>query len=210
MADDLNNQHDFVQIAASMHSVYESKAEQFDRERAKHLFEEPWLDKFAEHLPANARILDLGCGSGEPIAKYFIDRGHAITGYDYSEAMISIATGRFPDHRWIVGDMRSLDLGETFDGVLGWHSFFHLTRDEQRLVIPRFAKHLRPKAPLLLTIGEGDGEVIGHVGGELVYHSSLTLDEYRQLLKQARLEILEVVFEDKDCGGSSILLAQKL
>ena len=40
--------------------------------------------------------------------------------------------------------MRTLDLGRRFGGIVAWDSFFHLTADEQRALIPRLAGHLLP------------------------------------------------------------------
>ena len=46
--------------------------------------------------------------------------------------------------------MRSLDLGRRFGGIVAWDSFFHLTADEQRALIPRLAGHLAPGRRLAL------------------------------------------------------------
>jgi cyclopropane fatty-acyl-phospholipid synthase-like methyltransferase len=43
-------------------------------------------------------ILDLGCGMGEPIARYFIRVGYQVTGVDSSAAMIALCQQpRVPD-----------------------------------------------------------------------------------------------------------------
>jgi hypothetical protein len=43
----------------------------------------------------------------------------------------------------MVADMRTLALGQQFDALLAWDSFFHLTRDAQRAMFARFAAHAR-------------------------------------------------------------------
>ena len=60
--------------------LYQRHAHDFDRERWRNLFERPWLDRFAALLPRGGSILDLGCGSGEPIARHFIEGGYTVTG----------------------------------------------------------------------------------------------------------------------------------
>jgi len=95
------------------------------------LFERPWLDLFAARLPPNGRVLDLGCGMGEPIARHLIERGYRLTGMDAAPGMIEHCRKRFPGHEWIVGDMRATVLGRTFDGIIAWDSFFHLTPADQ-------------------------------------------------------------------------------
>ena len=98
-------------------------------------------------LPEGGAILDVGCGSGEPIARHLIERGFALTGVNSSEALIGLCRARFLDHEWIVGDMRRLDLGRRFDGLIAWHGFFHLAAADQRRMFPRFAAHAKPALP---------------------------------------------------------------
>jgi SAM-dependent methyltransferase len=200
---------DLKAVADGMHGVYERKATEFDQERAKTLFERSWLEKFEALLPANASILDVGCGSGEPIARYFIEKGYDLTGVDYAQSMIGLVRERFPEQTWLVADMRDLDLGRRFDGLLGWHSFFHLTRDEQRAVLPLFSRHLNPGGAMMLTVGPEEGECGGHVAGEDVYHASLSQAEYRTILDGLNFEILEFVVEDAECGFATVILARK-
>ncbi len=88
-------------------------------------------------------VLDLGCGSGEPIARFFIERGLELTDVDFSTEMLKIGRERFPDAHWIHADMRGLDLDQTFDIVVAWDSFFHLSPRDQRSMFPIFRKHLR-------------------------------------------------------------------
>ncbi len=205
----MSTQHKMQKIAATTKDVYRRKAAQFDRERTKTVFERVWLERFEARLPDKASILDIGCGCGDPISQFFIQRGHQVTGVDYAEPMIHIAKTRFPGNQWLVADMRSLNLGKTFDGIIGWHSFFHLTQAEQRATLPVLAKHLNADGTLMLTVGASADEVIGHVGGEQVYHSSLSPNEYRTTLESLGLGIIDFVFEDPDCGFATILLAQR-
>ena len=139
---------DIKAIAANTRNVYERYGLRYDAERSKILFERKWLRRFEALLPQPAAILDVGCGAGEPIARYFIQNGHEVTGIDFAASMIALAKQRFPNHRWQVADMRTLDLSRQFDGIIGWHSFFHLTPAEQRSTLVRFAGHLRPEGAL--------------------------------------------------------------
>lgn len=188
--------------------LYERNAAQWDKDRGKNLFERGWLDRFIALLPQNPRVLDIGCGSGEPIARYLIERGCRVTGVDSSEAMIAMCAARFPDHRWTAADMRDLDLGVRFDGIIAWDSFFHLTREDQRAMFPVFAKHAALGAALMFTSGPHDGEAIGEMWGEPLYHSSLAPDEYRALLNEQGFEVAAYTADDKACGGHTIWLAQ--
>jgi SAM-dependent methyltransferase len=50
--------------------------------------ESAWLDRFSALLSQGASILDIGCGSGEPNARYLIDQGFAVDGVDTSPTLI--------------------------------------------------------------------------------------------------------------------------
>ncbi|MEP2531920.1 class I SAM-dependent methyltransferase [Shimia sp.] len=198
------------ELAARTHDIYEEQAEQFDRERSRKLFEARWLTRFSDGLPRGARVLDLGCGAGEPIASWLIGEGFHYTGVDIAEAMLTIARGRWPERDWRQGDMRALDLGEQFDGIVAWNSFFHLTRDEQRACLPVLGQHLAPGGHLLVTVGHSDGEVTGRVGNAVVYHSSLSPAEYARLLEDHGMLMTGFLAQDPDCNKHSVLLAQKI
>ena len=198
-----------AELAKTTQDVYERNAARFDAERAKALFERSWLDRFLSFIPIKGHVLDLGCGSGDPIAKYIIGQGYKLTGADASAAMLSLARKKFPDGDWRKADMRTLDLPERFHGILGWDSFFHLTRDEQRSVLPKIAAHLAPSGVVMLTVGPGDGEVTVHVGDDTVYHASLSIEEYTAILAAHGVTVIEFMVDDPECGHHTILLAQK-
>ncbi len=188
-----------------MPGVYERRAEQFDAQRTKNLFEKPMLDRFLSQLTPGGTVADIGCGAGEPIAGYILDEGFDLIGVDASQAMLELARDRFPDIDFRQGDMRELELGCQVDGLISWDAFFHLSQDEQRDALPRFARHVRPGGGMMFTVGPGVGEVTGTVGGELVYHASLSPDEYHEI---ARKEGFAHSFhwpEDPDCCGRSVL-----
>lgn len=201
--------NDLRAIAACTRDVYERNAARFDAERVKILIERNWLERFSALLPECGHILDAGCGAGDPIARYFLDRGYRLTGIDFSAPMLELARSRHPSARWLWVDMRKLALGETFDGIIAWHSFFHLTPEEQVQTLEKFAAHLRPSGVLMVTVGPEAGEVTGHVGDEVVYHASLARQDYERVLGAAGIAILEFVISDEDCDRATVLLAQK-
>lgn len=187
--------------------LYERHARDFDRERSRSLQERAWLERFATNLPIGATVLDVGCGMGEPIARYLIDRGFSVTGVDSSASMIAQCRARFPDAEWIVADMRALELGRRFDAIVAWDSFFHLSMDDQRGMFPRFAAHAKRGAPLMFTSGPAEGEAMGSWCGEPLYHASLSPAEYERLLTANGFVVRAHVAEDAQCGGHTIWLA---
>ncbi|ODN69072.1 class I SAM-dependent methyltransferase [Methylobrevis pamukkalensis] len=189
-------------------TVYETHARRWDRERSRRLFEKPWLDRLLQHVPAGGDVLDLGCGAGEPIARYLIEQGRRVTGIDFAAGMLDLARSRFPGEIWIAGDMRALDLGRRFSGIVAWNSSFHLSRNEQRQLLPRLGRHLLPGGALLMTVGPAEGEALGHVGDGTVYHASLSPAEFEERLAAAGLLVESFVANDLACAGHSVVLAR--
>lgn len=190
-------------------AIYERQAAAYDAQRSTALFEARWLARFAQVLPAGARVLDLGCGTGKPIARWFMAEGFAVTGVDFADAMLAIARDRWPEGDWRQADMRKLELGETFDGIIAWNSFFHLTEAEQVDCIARMAAHLVPGGVLMATVGPRAGEVTGQVGGETVFHASLSPAGYATALEQNGLRMTGFLAEDPETNQHSVLMARK-
>lgn len=187
--------------------LYDRNAERYDLDRSRAFQERGWLDRFLEHVPRPATILDIGCGVGEPIARYLIERGHQVVGIDSSPAMIDICRARFPDMDWVVCDMRRMSLDSRFDGILAWDSFFHLGMDDQRAMFTKFAAHAGPGAPLMFTSGPEEAEAVGAYHGQPLYHASLGQAEYRRLLGENGFDVRELTVEDPGCGGHTVWLS---
>lgn len=194
---------------ATHRSTYDRHAHGWDAQRIKDLYEKPWLDRALEPVPKGGAVLDLGCGAGDPIARYLIDQGYVVTGVDFAPTMLDICKTRWPDNRWIEADMTRLDLPEKFDAIIGWDSFFHLTPDQQRQTLPRLLRHLNRNGRLLMTVGPRAGEVDGCVEGTQIYSASLAPDEYAAILTKHESELVLFVPEDPSCHGRTVLLAQR-
>jgi trans-aconitate methyltransferase len=188
--------------------LYRRHARAWAHDRGNRLFETVWLDRLRGLMPPGATALDIGCGTGEPIARYLIERGYDVTGVDSSPEMIAICNGHFPHLDWHVADMRALTLNRNFNGVLAWDSFFHLCPDDQRRMFPVFRKHSAAHAALMFTSGPSHGEATGTYQGEPLYHASLDSAEYHALLDGNGFDVVTHVVEDPNCGRHTIWLAQ--
>jgi SAM-dependent methyltransferase len=190
--------------------IYERHADAWVDARLREgcLYERGWLDRFCALVPPGGSVLDIGCGAGEPIARYVCAHGYAITGVDSSPAMIAKFRARLSGQQALVSDMRALSLGRLFHGILAWDSFFHLNHEDQRRMFPIFRAHAAPRAPLMFTSGPAHGEAIGRLEGEPLYHASLDAAEYRKLLEDGGFAVVASIAKDQTCGGRTVWLAQ--
>lgn len=195
-------------LAQHIIELYQQYAQEWIELRGKGLSEKIWLDRFLTLLPSSASILDLGCGSAQPIAAYFIAQGHQVTGVDASEHMIEMARQSFPEQVWVQQDFREYFTEQKFQGILAWDSFFHLTQDDQRKMFKRFAEYAQSGTALMFSSGSAQGEAIGSLFGEPLYHASLSTEEYQTLLQHNGFKLIKMIAEDVECTGHTIWLAQ--
>ena len=200
MANEINKQH--------VYKEYEKIHEWYEQSRTKTLFERDYLELVSEKLNTNDSVLDLGCGTGEPIAQYFIDHGYQVTGVDASSKMLQYAQQRYPDHTWLLTDMRHCELNTTFNAIIAWDSFFHLPKQDQCNMFRIFAKHSKKNTRLLFTAGPRDGEVVSKMDGERFYHASLDESEYADLLLKNGFKMLLFNKEDPNCNEHTVCLAE--
>ncbi|WP_421851874.1 class I SAM-dependent methyltransferase [Oricola sp.] len=193
----------------AVRATYGRQAAAFDAARSKGLFERKRLDAFLAHVPDNGRIADIGCGTGDPVARYLIDGGYRVTGIDFVPEMLAIARSKFPDGDWRLHDMINLALGETYDALVAWNSLFHLTQDEQRRALPRLLGHVGDGGAFLATVGPCASETSGQVGNERVFHASLAQEEYKRILDVGRFRLIAFVESDAECGNHTVMLAKR-
>ncbi len=140
-------------------------------------------------LPAGARVLDLGCGSGGT-ARVLVPR-HAVTGVDISRAQIELARATVPDATFEVGDLASVDYPPaSFDAVVALYAISHVPRDEHAPLFQRIARWLAPGGLLLASLGASDSpDWTGDWLGVPMFFSAWDADTNRRLLREAGFEL---------------------
>ena len=193
----------------SVIDVYQRHGAAWAAARGQELVEASWLERFCRLLPEGAAVLDIGCGSGLPLARELIRRGFDVTGLDGTRTMVELFQRNLPASRVHLMDMRQIDLQQRFAGLLAWDSFFHLSPEDQRPMFQRFRAHAEPGCALMFTSGTVEGSAMGELEGDPLYHGSLSTDEYRSLLQTAGFEIAHHVVSDPACGYRTVWLAQR-
>jgi cyclopropane fatty-acyl-phospholipid synthase-like methyltransferase len=175
-----------------------------------------YVDQVLDKLPAGAKVLDLGCGTGEPVAKYVAERGFAVTGVDESSEMLKYACQTVPEAELIHADMITVELSETFDAAIAWDSMFHVGRKHHAAVYRKLGKALKAGGRVLLSVGgsepaesEGEGftsEMYGHT----FYYSGFAPDVARRLIEESGFEIELWEVDDPTSRGHIAVIARKL
>lgn len=107
-----------------------------------------------DRLPPHARVLDIGSGTGRPVAEDLVAAGHEVVGVDVSATMVDIARRQVPQARFEHADIREWESPDaSWDAVCAFFPFLMMTRDEVIAVLARIARWLKPGGVLaLLTV----------------------------------------------------------
>ena len=111
----------------------------------------------AECLPRmpKARVLDLGCGTGLELGRYFeLVPTAEITGIDLSRGMLEALRRKFPGKALTLIGGSYFDVPfdeETYDAAVSVESLHHFTKEEKIPLYGKVRKALKPGGFLILT-----------------------------------------------------------
>lgn len=166
-----------------------------------------YVDLLLARLRPGARILDLGCGTGEPVARYLIRKGFRVVGVDQSAGMLEIARRVVPEAELVEGDMCDVELAGTFDAAVAWDSVFHVERARHREVFRKVSGLLAPGGRFLLSAGgSGHPGFTSEMYGHTFFYSGYEPEETLRLLGAEGFEV-EVCEEDdpSDLGHLAVI-----
>lgn len=144
-------------------------------------------DRFLSLLPANAYILDLGCGSGRD-SKAFLDRGYRVRSVDGSAEMCRSAS-ELTGQRVLCMMFNELAVESEFDGVWACASLLHVPAIELTSVFWRVARALKPGGIFYSSFKYGDFEGIRNER----LNTDLTEESFCQYIKPVKdFEILSM------------------
>ncbi|HZX08412.1 class I SAM-dependent methyltransferase [Kribbella sp.] len=173
----------------------------------------PWIAELLTRLTPGSRVLDLGCGSGVPIARALTTAGHHVLGVDISEVQISRAREQVPDAEFVNADALTLELAAgSLDAVVSLYALIHIPLDDQPLLLERIARWLRPGGFFLCTTGHTawtgtEDDWLG--GGTTMWWSQTDAATYRRWLTDAGLTVETELYVPESSGGHALFWSAK-
>lgn len=203
-----------------MRNAYDHIARQWHADKRAPAYVErvlSYVDRALAGLTAGAQVLDLGCGTGEPIARHIAGHGFRLTCVDESREMLEFARQTVPNAEFIHASMVDLELTATFDAAIAWDSVFHVERRHHAAIYRTLSQALKIGGRLLLSVGgsapdENDETVesfTSEMFGETFYYSGFAPDVARQLIEDAgfKIELWEV--DDPSSRGHIAAIARR-
>jgi len=163
--------------------------------------------EWAQTLPPEANVIDLGCGTGLPITKVLVSEGLKVYGVDASPSFVEAFRRNLPEIPVACESvLDSSFFNRTFDAVIAWGLMFLLLPNEQRQLIQKMADILVPHGRLLFTSSAGTEPLVWKDAMTGLESRSLGAVEYRKLLSEAGISVTR---EYEDEGDSHYFDAVK-
>ena len=136
-------------------TYYEANAKQV-YEGTVHLNMTVLYRPFVEYMPPYASILDAGCGSGRDTL-YFTSRGYQVTAFDYSPALVKLAT-KLTGQEVLNLSFQDLAFEDQFNGIWACSSLMHVPMDELNDALFRLSRAIKVDGVLYASFMYGKGE----------------------------------------------------
>ncbi|MFI6165914.1 class I SAM-dependent methyltransferase [Nocardia sp. NPDC051052] len=192
---------------------YNALSEHYDKAFGGQTKYQAWLAELDEHIPSAARVLDLGCGSGIPVARMLAATGRRVVGVDISDIQIARARQLVPDAEFVRADATAIDFGpDSFDAIVCLYALIHIPLDQQFPLLAKIAGWLRPQGVFVATTGHHawtgiDDNWLGT--GHTMWWSHTDALTYRAWLTQAGLAIRREEFIPEGSSGHTLFWAAK-
>jgi cyclopropane fatty-acyl-phospholipid synthase-like methyltransferase len=169
-----------------------------------------YVDMILERLKPESTILDLGCGTGRPIAEYLMQCGFRVVGVDRSEKMLEIAHEVVPEAELLLSDMLDAEPGHDFAAAIVWDSLFHLERSHHRTIFRKLHEWIEPGGWLLLSAGgSGDEGFTSEMFGQTFFYSGHEPEVTIELLRGEGFEIDRWEIDDPSSRGHLVIVARR-
>jgi 8-oxo-dGTP pyrophosphatase MutT (NUDIX family)/SAM-dependent methyltransferase len=170
-----------------------------------------WADELADLLPAGARVIDLGCGSGVPGTRLLTERGLRVAGVDFSAVQLRRARRLVPAAGLIQADLAELRLRPaSVDAAVSFYALIHMPLADQPPLLHRIASWLRPGGLLMATVGaeRWQGTETYH-GAEMFWEHADTATYLRWLGDAGLTPCWHRYVPEGETAGHTLILARR-
>ncbi|CCH29145.1 class I SAM-dependent methyltransferase [Actinosynnema sp. NPDC047251] len=146
-----------------------------------------------DRLPDSARVLDIGSGTGKPVAADLTAAGHRVMGVDVSAEMVAIAREQVPDADFVHADIREWDSADgSWDAVCAFFPFLMMSRADAVKVLGDISRWLKPDGvAALVTVPMDVEDLEVPFLGNTVHVTSFAAPDLLRHVERAGLDVVE-------------------
>ncbi|KIJ50908.1 hypothetical protein M422DRAFT_27044 [Sphaerobolus stellatus SS14] len=177
-------------------------------------------EEIAGMLSPGTNVLDIGCGTGVPVAETFVKAGHNVTGIDFSQTMVDLAQRQVPEGSFIKADMRMYEppanLVGQYGAIIASNSLYHVSVDETVTMVQRFTNWIKDGGVVVIGCGimllpNGEVPPFDESGwkdsveatflGQKVTGTLGSMDAWKKLLEKFGLRLVKIDTKDITFSG---------
>ncbi len=164
------------QVLATL-AYYQNNAREYVEETVHFNCVDAMRRRFAEMLPANSHILDLGCGSGRD-SRFFIDQGHRVTPVD-AVAEIARCAAQYLGRPVRVQKAEELHDRDRYDGIWACASLLHIPKSRMAETFTRILRAMKHRGVWYMSFKRREGACRGPTNR---FFNNYSIPQMRQLL----------------------------
>jgi len=138
-------------MSAQEHEMWDDLNIQYEHAYRNNPFKKACVEYAIANLEPGSRVLDIGCGTGVPVAKMLAEAKMQVVGTDVAPKMVDIASKEV-EGKFEVADMVDYQPDDKFDAIFVIYSQLGLTYAAFHKAAYKFAQALRPRG--LFVIGQ--------------------------------------------------------
>ena len=150
------------------------------------------LSLILDNVPFGSRALDVGCGSGIPVARD-LSKAYKVTGIDLSMEQIRLARNNVKE-----GDFACIDVLEydpppgSYSAIVSFYTLFHIPKEKHEKVVRRYFEWLTSPGWLVMSVAWEDEEPYSEDDffDATMYWSNYGMDQYIAMLIDLGFQVM--------------------
>ena len=169
---------------------YDALADKYEDYYGNNLVQIELVNWLINKLPKNSHVLDVGCGTGIPVAKMLSDNGFKVTGIDNSSEMIKRARNNVPTGEFLEMNVKRLRLNKHFQAITAFFTLLHVQKELFPKILRKLVGLLEDEGYFIISMIDGDFDEENMFLGKKMHYTAYKKDDLKKLLLDAGLKII--------------------
>lgn len=145
-----------------------------------------------DNVPRGSHVLDVGCGSGIPVART-LSKAYEVTGIDISKEQIRLARRNVRKGDFICIDVLEYDPpADSYSAIVSFYTLFHIPKEKHEKVVKLYYDWLVPSGWLVMTVASKDEKAYTEDDffDTTMYWSNYGKNQYTEMLSKVGFQVM--------------------